>query len=459
MHTPDSNFSLSPSSGMPLTSPMADTLTPMPPSRPKHPDLEGTSAPTPPPVTGGSKLRFEHDALPVLGALTAALSALIRALPEPIDGPRDLERALDIDYVLAWRTYKVATAADPAAVGADVPRAAPMKRLLEAAKRKRIRAAIIQTARTAYHDFEDLVRRHAGEGPKRGPGARSAGGGRAVFDALIGGVRQGSTHTLDIVNRRTAFKTSGYIWGMQAQTTYRCVIWHTGEHDEQLDGVLLSGFTQLHALRPDVPIILKRMSGIMVEHSPHSSIQSDFLPPTGIRMLDEFTSRPLPQVHAELKGNGHLDVSLKFDGIGKGAAVDCAMQEIMRNANNSIPQDQYRMQVTSVTPAEVMLIVMLVPRGWADPATLKVTTHGNPALMESLRTQVPLAFELPILEHAEHLGSDLNTLASPDVPALVSMITATLDEQGWRDTEFDIFRCRVRYPILHTLVHLRVAAE
>ena len=156
------------------------------------------------PAAGPGHPPFEAEAARVLTALSSALGLLIRSLPTPVDGCRELERVLGIDHVLAWRAYRVATAPDPAAVGADVPRPAPMDRLLRAARRRRVSAEVVQGVREAYADFQEMVRRHAGEDPRGGPGAGERGGGRAAFDALICGGRGESAPPLGQKHRRAA---------------------------------------------------------------------------------------------------------------------------------------------------------------------------------------------------------------------------------------------------------------
>lgn len=410
----------------------------------------------PPHAAEGTQPRFELEAPPILATLGKALADLLRALPEEINGPRDLERALDIDYVLAWRTYKFATAADPAAVGADVPRAAPMKRLLDAAKRKRVRAATIDQVRSAYADFEALVRRHAGDDPKRGPGSRSRAGGRAVFDALISGVSNANTPALDLHHRRNAFKSNSYLWGVQAQAALRCVVWHPSAQEHRVDALLLSGFTHLNALRPGVPVLLKHHSSVRTVQNAAHGEEATYTPPSPPRTLEEFCSRPIPRLKTSTGKDGYVDIALEFDGIGKGAAVDYFSLENARGLGDGTPQTHYRMLVTSVMPAEALHLVMLVPRGVSNPATRSISIHGNPTTGDHARVSFALGYNIPAYETVEYLGSDLGALTTPDFPRITEALTMALAEQKWQNTVFDIYRCRVRYPILHALVNLYV---
>lgn len=424
-------------------------------SRPK-PRVTKRAAPAEALDLAKTRRPFEQDALPVLTALCRTFAEFLRAIPGDIDGPRDLERTLDVDYVLAWRTYRVATAADPAAVGADVPRAAPMRRLLDAARRRRVRAEAVENLRAAYHDFEDLVRRHAGDDPKRGPGARSRSGGRAVFDALISGVSKANTPALDLLHRRSAFKSNAYLWGVQAHAALRCVVWHPSAQAHHVDGLLLSGFTHLNALRPGVPVLLKHHSSVRTVQNGGRGEEATYTPPSPPRTLEEFCSRPIPRLKTSTGNDGYVDIVLEFDGIGKGAAVDYFSLEIARGLGDGKPQTHYRMLVTSVMPAEVLHLVMLVPRGLSDPATRSITMHGNPTTGDHARVSFALGYNIPTYETVEHLGSDLGALTTQDFPRITEALTKVLTEQKWQDTAFDIYRCRVRYPILHALVNLCV---
>lgn len=76
--------------------------------------------------------------------------------------------------------------------------------------------------------------------------------------------------------------------------------------------------------------------------------------------------------------------------------------------------------------------------------------------MESLIKRVP-EFELPVKEHPEYLGTSLAAMRAGDVPNHSDMLRKVLTEMGWGNTRFDIYRVRVPYPIMHSVIYLRVA--
>jgi hypothetical protein len=103
----------------------------------------------------------------------------------------------------------------------------------------------------------------------------------------------------------------------------------------------------------------------------------------------------------------------------------------------------------------VLVLDLLVPQGWTDQTTVRTSTHGYPGMLESLIQRLP-DFDLPFTENATYLGTEIDALDSPDVPRYPEMMRSVLGELGWAGTTFDIYRCRVQYPIMHTLLHMTV---
>jgi hypothetical protein len=436
---------------------------PIPPSerrkpRNKRPQGGGISrsesAPRHEASSDGARGQFETEASRVLAALSKALSQLFSGLSEPIERARHVENALGIDYTLAWRTFRLATAANPVALGAEVPRPGPMARFLDAAERRHAKPAHIKHVREAYADFEALVRRHAGDATNSGRGGGKKVGGRAVFDALIGNIDGASSPKLELVHRRAAYKSTGYLWGIQAQTTLLCGIVHAGSEPNAVDAVMMGDFIGLHALRKNVPLRVT-LRGTVFETSDPASVSAPALVPGEPHLLTEFSSHPLPRFESHADPRGWVETCMRFERIGKAASVNVLTAQLFRNANNGVHEEWQGLMKAVTVPSEVLLLDLLVPKGWTDPTTLRTTTHGDPALLEDLPRRVP-DLELPFKERAERLGADLELLDTPDVPRYPAMVWSVLETLGWAETTFDIYRCRVQYPMLQTLVHMRV---
>ena len=325
-----------------------------------------------------------------------------------------------------------------------------MQRLFKAAVRRRIATATVQRAVDAYAAFEELVRRHAGESSKQGRGGGRRVGGRAVFDTLINNAQENGVPAQDIAHRRATFKGNSYLWGIQTQTTLSCSVIHKGE----VDSLVIRGFAGLSALRKNAPFRLMLRSGAFQTADPKAS-PGPFLSPGATRLLDHYSSHPLPAFHVSRAEAGPQEISLRFDNVGKASAVNLFTAGVFRSPGDRSPEDWHGTMKFVELPTESLILDVLVPHGWTNPATVRTTTHGNPALFESLLGRLA-EFEMPIKEKAEHLGTDLQSLATADLPTYPKMVQEVLSELGWHDTAFDIYRCCVRYPLLHSLVHLRV---
>jgi hypothetical protein len=230
---------------------------------------------------------------------------------------------------------------------------------------------------------------------------------------------------------------------------------HAGGEPTAVDACALGGFVRVHALRKNVPMrLMVRTTAFDTTESSRLAGRS-YLTPGEMHILQEFSTQPLPAIDVFRDSSGMLESSLRFESVGRAAAVDVFTAKVARNANAGKPEPWHgSMKMVSI-PTEVLLLDLIVPRGWTDPAMVRTSTHGNPFLMESLPKRVP-DFELPVKEVAEYLGSDLGLLETPDVPRYPEMVRSVLGELGWTETTFDIYRVRVHYPIMHSLVHLRV---
>lgn len=399
---------------------------------------------------------FEVEVVDVLRALSRAFAGLLAALPGKVGGPRELQRVLAIDYVLAWRTYRVATANDPRAAGPDVPRAAPMNRLLAAAADKRVDPAVLARVRRAGAAFEDLVSRHAGEGPKRGPRGRIGTGGRAFFDALVGGVHEDAGKPLSLVHRREAYKANSFIWGLQCHTTAFLTISHRGAAEQMIDVDVVLGFVGLSALRKNAPLRLLYNLGAC--DAGDRELSSKPMMPSGqASILGAFSSNPLPRVQSTAGALGGAETNICFDEVGRAGAFDLFTSGFTRDRYGSNPQPWFGAVKGCSVPCELLIIDMLVPHGWSSPSSVRALTHGTVALYEGVGQRLP-EFEMPVREEALYLGTDIGALETPEVPRYCDLVRDRLKVHEWTSTVFDVYRVRVLFPIMHAFVNLRADA-
>lgn len=383
---------------------------------------------------------FAAEGAEVAARLKAAVRAVIDGLPGRVGGGTDLGRELRIGSTAAWRIYSFASEAQPMAALQLLPGRATMMRLTQAAERRGVGAALTRDVLAAYDQFEAFMREHAGD--------------RTTLDTLLRGVGAEESGAINLNQRRGAFRLNASIWGIQARTGLGCVMCHEVSKGV-IDSAYLAGYVRAHPLRRDVPLQLKRRSAI--DHAPLDGLppKDEIRLPEDIQLLSEFCSKPLPQLTTSRSEDGSLEINTTFRGVGKGASVDCFVLETAQNVNDGRAEREFVLDKLVTIPLESLVLDLLVPRGMVDPATVQVSVRGNPGAIQSVFGARSV---LPVKEVSAYLGADLSALRTPEVPRYPEMARSVVDRLGWQHGTMDIFRCHVKYPILHAVVRLQVDA-
>lgn len=382
---------------------------------------------------------FETDAPAVLGRLCEAVKQLIRSAPVEVNKASDLHRALGIRHSLGWEVFKLAKAAEPLAGVVYVPKPAPMASVLQAAKDKGFLPAAINAVARAYAEFNTLVTQHAPD--------------RETFDTMASALMADSApEQIGLKQRRGGYQYNSQLWGFCAKVVYACTIWHPAQASSVQNAVSISGNIALRQLRPLA--VIPRSTKAMVVDREGNDIGGD-VPPFTPQLLEEFCSKPLPNFDVVKEGGKWREV-LRLKGVGKGHELTYFLTN---GPYNMVPEDQdtnpgWGMCRVMGTPCERYVMDLLVPRGWANPECLSTGTFGNPADVgvDYLHEE----YRMPFREHAVYLGSFLDTLIDPDIPNCPEIVRSVLLKQGWQNTIFDVFRCRMRYPIFHSMNMMHV---
>lgn len=398
---------------------------------------------------------FEESAQSVVGELQSALVDLIKHLPGGGGRAVDIERGLGLDKKRGWQLYKVATSRSPLAEISNIPGSLTMKRVLTAAARRKIPRETIDRVALAFERFESFVGEH--------------GRDREELISLASGISNPTDITdpqLELRVRKTAFKSLSHLWGIKAATIVRTAIFHpSAESSDSLDGLRLLGNVGLQRLRRNVPLTVALFAGNAPE------LSNDAEPPAGVdqgsrqvlsrqsrglELLEAFSSRPLPRMEQQHQPDGTLETEVLFPPSSKAGAVTLYMQGFVSNVTKGA-QGIHTSGVTVRIPCETLVCELLVPAGMSNPATVRAVVFGRRDNIERVYERRP-ADLLPQRETAYYLG-DLDTVPSlPEVPGHLSAVHHALASAGWGSTRFDLYRCTVQYPLLHTLLSLDVDA-
>lgn len=376
------------------------------------------------------------DARAILAELRDATRSLTEAAPTPVGRAADLHRALDVDAPLGWQIFRIAIAADPLSALPYVPRAGSMQRVLRQARERGWNDGVVRKLAEAYERFNDFAERTSGS--------------RSNFDALIAGFENEASGQIRMSYRAAAFRAAARVWGIQARTDYRAVIFQDGSKHNYEHLVLIQGRVDLKSSRPNNVFALRR--GVIYDMgcAPVGNLGTT-------RTIENFCSKPCPQLET-LKGTDGVSEVLRLDLLPTGTPVTYFGFQFYPDFGDGDIQTCWGVKALASVPCEVLLIDVLVPRAWIDPGTSRISVHGNLADMHSVYVDTE-TFTLPAKEQYQLLGSDLQAMHTPDVPRCPELVRNVLKSVNLSEQGYEILRCRVRYPILHSLTWLRVSSH
>ncbi len=381
----------------------------------------------------------DDSAAAVMTDLREALNGLLGVLADPIDRAVDLERSLRLDKKLAWQVFRLARSQGLSEV-ANVPPRPSVRRLLDAARRRKVPKRLVEKVESAFRRFEALVVEH--------------GGDREGLFSIIGSRTGATGEQFELKVRKTAFRANAHIWGAQAQMQVRTLIHQVRAEPVYAENtVLISGDVGLQRLRQSDPLVMVRWWA--VSEAPAGGAGGGAAPVVDhqVALLPEFCSRPPPRMVAKPAPDGSMETELVIPA-GRTGAVTLYSSQLFENTAQS-RQALYFGRMFVTLPVEEAVWELLVPVGLTDPATARPVVYGRRAHPEQVYDERPGDL-LPRQGTCAYLGEVESVPPLEGAPGHAGAVRHVLAARGWLGMRFDLYRCRVRYPVLHTLVCLKV---
>lgn len=400
----------------------------------------------PAPIHSAGSLTVGDEAAAVLADLQASLTALLEGLPAPIHRPVDLERLLGLDKKLAWQVYRVARSAHPLDEVQNLPARASMRRLLQAARKRHIPQPLIDKLDGSFARFDRFLVVHTSD--------------RDGLVSLLSGMGGKNDDQFKLKVRKSLFRSAAHFWGMHAPLLIRTSIFHAKPGPEYFeDSALVQATINLERLRAnqatDFVMMMRTKSDPLPGAPPTAPVRH---PP---ELLLDFCSGANPQFSsaASVSSIGTTDTQeesrLRLPPGRTGAATLYSMQLHERISNTL--QTEYYGRTFVTLPTEALVWELMIPVGWTNPATLRGAMYGcreHPEQAFSERA----SDRTPQQETVEYLGVLDSAPPLDGSPRHADAVRHVLKRLNWEDTQYDVFRCRVRYPVLHTVMSVRVNA-
>lgn len=397
--------------------------------------------------------RFESDTLAAMQRLRRVLADVVEALPGTPARAIDLQRTLELDSKLSWQVFKIVKADDLLSAAQHVPRDVPVTRLLRAAGRRGVPATRIDAVRNAMADFDDVVRRH---GPDR-----------TAFDSLVSSATatEDSAAT-DLFHRRSAFRSLSHLWGVQIGTFISCMIVRRGIKPGTADRCTLSFRVGQQRLRPSADLVVQRFrwygrdsDGRVVKHtSAPEPLDPVAAANYGAALLPPFCSQPMPRFRTVKHPSGWTQTELDGDEVGRQSSHDLAFG--LRFTGSPLialgPDLVVRNSTLFTSPAELFVADVLMHRGDFGelvPSSLTLPKAEGADYSDDFSEAVTL----PMFDRCMRLGPATRHATLDEAPSYAPALSYAAGVMGWDLADFDLYRLRLPYPILHSVVRTKLA--
>lgn len=383
----------------------------------------------------------EQEALEVLGEVRSALADLLADLPPPMHRAVDLEQALGLDKKLAWQVVRVAQAAHPLGEVHNLPARSSVRRLLEAARKRRVSMRVIDRLETAFTRFDQFALVHAGS--------------RDSLVSVLNGLGGRKDAQYEVKMRKAHFRTTAHFWGIHARMLVRSSIFHAKPGPAYIeDSALIQAMIGLERVRisraTDLVMMMRTRSD---PTSPGETALTPVRHPA--ELLDEFSTGPRPEISPNVAGGAECESKLRLPPGRTGSATLYSMQ-LHECLSNSLQTDYYGRTFVTI-PTERLVWEMIMPVGWTQPTTVRAgmyacREHPEQAFAERAEDLMPQQ------ESVEYLGTFDSAPSLEGSPRHADAVQHVLSRLGWTDTRYDVYRCTVHYPMLHTMLSLRIDA-
>jgi len=410
-------------------------------------DGVSATATTAPPKSAGAP--FESDTVNAVASVRRALGALVAEIPGGARRPRELQRALGVDYKICWQVFNVIQASDPLAAAKHTPSASALTRFLASGRQLGIAKSRIEAVRSAIDQFNRVVKTHADD--------------REMFHSMVAAIGSEDGDSIsDLPHRRAAYRSMSQIWGAQSDAHLVAGAIRRSTSGTALDECLLTVKTGFRRLRTSVsPIVYGSRHGGDLQRAPsheqsplNAAAQKKYHAP----LLPEFCSRPVPKLRTVAGGGGWLYTKLATEGIGRQSKVDLAFG--VSSSGVPIARDEQGRAfghggITVRTPTELLIMDVVVHRpsfGLVKPQLLAYQDLPGGAAASNVSLEAP---QLRLREAVLPLGPADQVPTTPEWPNYPELLHLAASALRWDLAEFDVFRLRLQYPVFGSVVCLR----
>jgi hypothetical protein len=291
-------------------------------------------------------------------------------------------------------------------------------------------------------------------------------GDMGQFEALVarrgggaGGAGSAASESLKLKHRRAAFKTNGQVWELQAKSFAACAIFYEADRGPQSEDVaFFKGYAKLQVLQPNHRLELKTYAHLrrQAKESEVDPVQAGILLPS---LIQEHVEGPRPELVSK-QVDDRLDTYMTFPALGRSNASTFYTGQLVRQSDSLADVKPFWSTRTMIkVPCELLQLEVWVPSGWSDPSSVFAEAFGcSSAPEQALESREADRIDVyPMVQAYRGVLSD-EPPPSPEIEKWAEVVESVVRKHGLLGQRFDVYRCRVKYPVLHSVVRLRVEA-
>ncbi len=379
---------------------------------------------------------FQEDYERVMHELRGSLTSLLLGAGLDPTRPQEVARHLRVSRTLTWKASRVITAGDVYSVFPQVPGAAGMETLLTASASAGVNPEVLEAARSASSEFEQMVRTHADD--------------RATMELMIDGLSSGGALSEPLeASRKLAFRGNSGIWGMQAKVRLRTAfLAPSSEDSSQLDVAEVTGLVQVRRFRPDAVVPLFKRCHHTNDGQP-IGLQEEPLEPrhsgnSDSRLLTSLSSSPVPATRVVSLAEGERH-ELAEGLLGNLGTVSLAYGALSRRFDSRYKTEtnRHRCFITDINaPSEALIFDLVVHKDLVDEADWEALLFRA----DSPEMSTEDATEFPTTESIQRIDGPPNRLSIPLLPNYGKLIESTCSRLRGEFTDYVGYRFEMKYP-------------
>lgn len=389
---------------------------------------------------------FESDVSSAFNVVQTALRAVVAQIPGTPARPTDLQRAVGVDFKICWCVNTVIRAVEPLLAARHVPSPAAAKRFLKACVAGGVPEPVVDETRQALEDFGRLARRYASS--------------RQAFDAMLAGAAIAADRVegedVEIEHRRSVHRGLSYMWGREVETFRIAAIARRSASGKGIDMMTLNSKIGVRRFRADArtDIYSERLGAGRFQYGGQSRPIVPPIDESGTPLIPQFCTKPLPKMRTEVLSREYTATQITNQRIGMDSAVDLTFGTITRNVDFiDEGQGPWFESVCLVTIPTVMFqFDALIHRPSLGSISPQVSVLTNADTMPGMGGY---SQHLPNQENAACLGPAHRVRGARAPFSEIALYRYATSQVDWDLGAFDLWRVRIRFPLLFSAIRLR----